>query len=258
MSVDSEFLKSQYNVNNALLRELENTYLVRKEPNSVGGISLEISHDTLIAPMLTMKKERRAKEELEEAKRKEAEAQRLAAIETRRRRIANLLAAAAALGFLLSMITSYWAIRARDAALSSETLATIARTRADLARGQGEIARAQADLAKAGAELAKQKAILSDSTAQIEKRKAELAAKVAIAQTIEAEKSAKDAKDALAKAETEKKQRIANDIAKYIASADRMVAMGKYKVARDILSEALKLDPTNVLVLEKLKSMEGK
>ncbi|MBK8429296.1 MAG: hypothetical protein IPL27_26580 [Lewinellaceae bacterium] len=84
MSVDSQFLKSQFAVDDALLRALENTYLVRKEPNSVGGESLEISHDTLVAPVLKMKKERQAKEELEEAKKAEEEAKRLAGLERRR------------------------------------------------------------------------------------------------------------------------------------------------------------------------------
>lgn len=102
MSVDSQFLKSQFGVGDQLLHALENTYLVRKEPNSVGGESLELSHDTLVAPVLKMKKERRAREELADAKRREEEAQRLAAIEQQRRRRANLLAGAAVVGLVVA------------------------------------------------------------------------------------------------------------------------------------------------------------
>ncbi len=120
MSVDSQFLKSQFGVNDALLRALENTYLVRKEPNSVGGESLEISHDTLVAPVLKMKKERRAKEELAEAKKREEEAERLARLERRRRQRANLLATAAFLMFLVAAGLGIWAMQQRQTAKTSQ------------------------------------------------------------------------------------------------------------------------------------------
>lgn len=116
MSVDSQFLKSQFSVNDALLRALENTYLVRKEPNSVGGESLELSHDTLVAPVLKMKKERRAKEQLEEAKMREAEAERLARLERRRRQRASLLATTAFLMFLIAAALGLWALQQRRTA----------------------------------------------------------------------------------------------------------------------------------------------
>ncbi|MEQ1745179.1 MAG: hypothetical protein ABMA02_07135 [Saprospiraceae bacterium] len=122
MSVDSQFLKSQFAVDDALLRALENTYLVRKEPNSVGGVSLEISHDTLVAPMLKMKKERRAKEELEEAKKREVEAERLAAVERARRYRAYLLSGAAVVMAVAAAGLGFWAMQERNAAkLNQET-----------------------------------------------------------------------------------------------------------------------------------------
>jgi hypothetical protein len=98
MSVDSQMLKSQFGVTDALLRALENTYMIRKEPNSVGGESMEISHDTLVVPILKMKMERRSREELENAKKRETEAAKEAARERRRRQWANLLATAAMIG----------------------------------------------------------------------------------------------------------------------------------------------------------------
>jgi len=133
MSVDNQFLKSQFTVDDSLLQALENTYLVRKEPNSVGGESLEISHDTLVAPVLKMKKERRAKEELEEAKRREAEAERLAGIERRRRQRANLLAGAAVVGLLVAGWQYFIANQATIAAESATIEAVSQRNAANVA-----------------------------------------------------------------------------------------------------------------------------
>ena len=49
-----------------LLAYLHDTYhILRSEPNTTGGISYELSHDTLVAPILMAKKEREDKEELD-------------------------------------------------------------------------------------------------------------------------------------------------------------------------------------------------
>jgi len=67
-SVDGKALLAQFRqqgLTQALLDDLERTYLLRREPNTVGGFSYEISHDRLVAPVQKMKKERRAKEEKE-------------------------------------------------------------------------------------------------------------------------------------------------------------------------------------------------
>lgn len=133
MSVDSQFLKSQFAVDDALLRALENTYLVRKEPNSVGGESLEISHDTLVTPVLKMKKERRAKEALEEAKMREAEAKRLATVERWRRQRANLLTAIAMIGLMVAAWQYFIANQATKAATLAATEAKDQRNAANAA-----------------------------------------------------------------------------------------------------------------------------
>ncbi len=121
MSVDSQFLRNQFAVDDTLLRALENAYLVRKEPNSVGGESLEISHDTLVAPVLKMKKERRAKEELAEAKRREREAKHLAILERRRRQWANFLAGIAMVGLL---VAGWQYFKAKAATITAELATT--------------------------------------------------------------------------------------------------------------------------------------
>jgi hypothetical protein len=133
MSVDSQFLKSQFAVDDTLLRALENTYLVRKEPNSVGGESLEISHDTLVTPVLKMKKERRAKEALEEAKSRETEAKRLATLERRRRQRANLLSVIAVVGLIVAGWQYFVANEATKAANLAATEAQSQRNAANAA-----------------------------------------------------------------------------------------------------------------------------
>jgi WD domain, G-beta repeat len=46
-----------------LLNALVDTHLLRREPNSVGGVSYEICHDTFLNPMLKLKREREREEE---------------------------------------------------------------------------------------------------------------------------------------------------------------------------------------------------
>ena len=46
-----------------LLNALVDTHLLRREPNSVGGVSYEICHDTFLRPMLRLKRERESANE---------------------------------------------------------------------------------------------------------------------------------------------------------------------------------------------------
>jgi hypothetical protein len=75
LSLDKDLLVHQYNLFGKmenLLTQLENTFLIRREVNSLGGFNYEISHDTLIAPILQVRREKREIElvkELERTKR---------------------------------------------------------------------------------------------------------------------------------------------------------------------------------------------
>lgn len=63
LSLDADLLVRQYGgigVTHTLLQQLENTFLLRREANSLGGFNYEISHDTLIAPILKTKRDRMA------------------------------------------------------------------------------------------------------------------------------------------------------------------------------------------------------
>ncbi|MFT5619447.1 MAG: hypothetical protein ACI85I_002693, partial [Arenicella sp.] len=58
-------------VNRELLEKLTDTHLIRAEPSPEGGFSYEISHDTLVPPILKSKQERVAKEEEKKLKEEE-------------------------------------------------------------------------------------------------------------------------------------------------------------------------------------------
>lgn len=65
LSVDGDFLIKQFSnagADRELLPQLERTYLVRREANSLGGYNYEISHDTLLGPLTKYKSDREAKE----------------------------------------------------------------------------------------------------------------------------------------------------------------------------------------------------
>ncbi|MBR9920937.1 MAG: hypothetical protein GYB31_08855 [Bacteroidetes bacterium] len=76
-------LVKTYNISPELLNQLLDTHLIRSEPSIRGGYTYELSHDTLVGPVLKAKNERlaeRRKRKEEEARAKrEAELQRLRA-----------------------------------------------------------------------------------------------------------------------------------------------------------------------------------
>lgn len=93
LSMDTDALLQrfrQFGVTLATLQRLENAFLLRREVNSLGGVNFEISHDTLIMPVLKARAERLEEAELQlsieqaEKDRKEAEIRALEAEERAR------------------------------------------------------------------------------------------------------------------------------------------------------------------------------
>ncbi len=70
VSMDRAAIKTK--VSDELLNQLENARIIRREPNALGGFSYEISHDTLLDPILQARQERMLTEELRQ-KRAQAE-----------------------------------------------------------------------------------------------------------------------------------------------------------------------------------------
>jgi hypothetical protein len=78
LSVYEGQIRSSYGIDQSLLTKLVDTHIIRSEPNQAGGFSYEISHDTLVAPILRSKERRRGEEE---ARRREEERERIRAAE---------------------------------------------------------------------------------------------------------------------------------------------------------------------------------
>lgn len=71
---DGDLLKQNHGADQELLNALENSFLLRKEANAMGGYNYELSHDQLIKPILEERRNRKILEEkLEEDKRRELE-----------------------------------------------------------------------------------------------------------------------------------------------------------------------------------------
>lgn len=107
-----------YRLHPDTLRRLVDSHLLRAEPSLNGGYTYELSHDTLVAPVLKAKRlrtdaEHRDREAAERAGREaELAAARLEATrERRRRQRANGLAAVAVAGLLLALAAMVWAFR---------------------------------------------------------------------------------------------------------------------------------------------------
>ncbi len=100
-SRDSGRLLLREGVTKALLDELESHFLLRREPNSMGGMSYEVSHDTLLEPMLRHKNQRIASEN----------AAAEAALAQRKRRKLMAIVAGTLLIFALSLSIVYYLYR---------------------------------------------------------------------------------------------------------------------------------------------------
>ncbi len=107
LSMDGDVLRQQYGADEALLKSLEDTFLVRREVNSLGGWNYELSHDTLVKPVVQAREIRRAEEEHLENERRTQLAEAEAAKERGRRQRANALSIVALLGLMFAA-WEYW------------------------------------------------------------------------------------------------------------------------------------------------------
>lgn len=135
-------IHESYGISDDLLRRLVDTHLLRAEPNLRGGYTYELSHDTLVTPVLKAKARRieaetRAAEAEAERRRKaelaEAERQRQAELaeERRKRQRATRYAV---IGFLLAAVS----IVASIFAVQQSRLAQEAQIRAESAQQTAE------------------------------------------------------------------------------------------------------------------------
>jgi formylglycine-generating enzyme required for sulfatase activity len=248
-SVDSLDLLSNRGVTPALLDELEKTYLIRQERNTVGGKNYEISHDTLLAPILKARAKRKAEEvaiqqekDRIEAEERAREARRMADEERRKAEEAERLRQEAE--------------SARQEAESALEQAEHSRRRATkFARGAVVLAVLALGLAwyaymlQKKAEAARVEAVSqgvrADSSAQIaniEKVRADSSAQLALAQKAIAEQKTAEAENNLQRAEEEElRAKAALDQVKKEKSAteaQRLRAEDNYRIAQAKTEEA--------------------
>ena len=219
-----------------LISRLESTYLIRRQENTVGSYSFEISHDSLVGPIQKALKAREAEEEKERLRQEQikkeqqlAEARKQAALETRRRYVATLLSIASVLGLLVALWFYFDSKKAKELAIEAKTRAEIEKTNA---KKQEEYAN-------------KKKEEAEDAKEELQKQ-----IKIVEQKTREAEASLKKMQAAQA-AKTEV------EIARYLRSAERMIDLKKYDIARQILNEALKLDKNHPGLRKKLNEIDN-
>lgn len=97
-------------VSKETLSTLVNTHLLRAEQNNVGGKSYELSHDTLLEPIIEVKKERIAREEREaEKRRREEELQQIKKQQAKKlKRSRNIFITVSAIGLGLTIGFLIW------------------------------------------------------------------------------------------------------------------------------------------------------
>ncbi|WP_020568229.1 leucine-rich repeat domain-containing protein [Neolewinella persica] len=184
MSVDGRALLQEYRlegVDQPFLDRLVESYLLRREPNSTGGLSYELSHDTLLVPALASRKgreERLAAALLEEqklaaeAKLKEQEAVLLA--EQKKRRRERLFGGVMAVLAVLAVGAFVWALGQRQEAeeaqadaqrktIIADSLRLVAEDNITEAKLQTSIAVAAKDTADQQREIANEQTRLATS-----------------------------------------------------------------------------------------------
>lgn len=186
LSRDSAELSQSLGIAPELLKNLERTYLIRRELNTLGGYNYEISHDTLIAPMLksrkareaTLEQQRKEQERLEALERakaaeekareetaRRAEAERLQEAAEKAKKRANVFALGVGILAILAAIAFFWANRQSN----------IATEQRRLAEANADVAVQQKKLADSSAVYARQQEMRADTQKNIALTNAEAA-----------------------------------------------------------------------------------
>ena len=197
-----------WGVDAELLARLENAHLLRREPSLRGGYTYELSHDTLVGPVLKAKAKRRAEERQQEEARLGREqaaalAAEKAAIERKRRRalitafIAGALVLAAAVATVFAFRQELKAVAAIKKAEEKTLIAADATAEADrqktAAAASDSLAQEKTQIATA----AEAKAILAEEIAALKEKEARTATEQALLRKKEAELAAFSAVEAL-------------------------------------------------------------
>ncbi|MCL6257469.1 hypothetical protein M3O96_00095 [Aquiflexum sp. TKW24L] len=126
---------TEHQISGDLLQTLVNKRLLRSEPNTVGGMSFELSHDTLVAPIQKTARIRRLREAEERAEREQVEKieiqKRLHAEENLRKKAtaakirANILSYVSITLLIISGFLAYWSNESKNKAEKATFAANI-------------------------------------------------------------------------------------------------------------------------------------
>ncbi|MEN2284197.1 hypothetical protein AAGF08_18785, partial [Algoriphagus sp. SE2] len=132
-------ITTEHQIPEKLLKTLVDKRLLRSEPNTVGGTSYELSHDTLVAPIQKTAQIRREREAQEEAK-KQTELERAEKLKIQNRlRKTRVLLGVAVVGLLIAIAAIFYAFnqtdKAEKQAKTSKALSLTSTARDLLAKG---------------------------------------------------------------------------------------------------------------------------
>ncbi|MBL7794793.1 MAG: SUMF1/EgtB/PvdO family nonheme iron enzyme [Saprospiraceae bacterium] len=244
LSRDAGELAQAFSVSPALLENLERTYLLRREVNSLGSFSYELSHDTLIGPVMKSRKEQEAVEEAErleqeriDAETRAREAEEKAAEEKRKAEEAERLKNEA---ITAKRRATWFAWGAGLLAVMAVAAFIYANSQSRLAQSQSKIAeerRIQSDSSAANA-------LKQQEIAVSERIKADSSAMIALEQTRIAKAARKKADDnlLLAKREEARAKAALEQVKKEkdATEAQRRLAENNFNLAQQKTKEAEK------------------
>lgn len=138
LNADGRKLCAMPGVSEELLKKLTDAFLLRSEPNTTGGFNYEISHDTLVTPVLKAKEIRLETEKRLYEERVKIEKERELAEERRKRRRATIIATAGIALAVIAIAAFIYAFLLRNQALEAKKEAEKARTIAQTAQKMAE------------------------------------------------------------------------------------------------------------------------
>jgi hypothetical protein len=160
VSLDADLLVQRFAAHGAtheLLKKLEDTFLLRREANTLGGYNYELSHDTLLTPVVRARAEREILKERQRAEQRTLEAEaRVLVVEERAR---ELLA--------LQEQTKRNEIRAKEKARLARSIASIVVLFAAVAVIVGLYAFSSRAKAEEATRLAEQEKMTADSLRRV-------------------------------------------------------------------------------------------
>ena len=251
-------IRKNFDVSEELLRKLVDSHIIRAEPSMQGGYTYELSHDTLVAPVLKSKTKRKEEErkkreaqirkEIEAQKRAEEAERRRLALERKRRLQFNIF-----LGVVISLtiITSLaW------------NLVTVAKKNRELEEAKQDIEQLFEEQQKLTMDRAvanyKNSILRGDSYAKEKNFKDAIASyQAAIAEVVGLDLK-KDSIFAANKIKAiEQKLEAENDFNNLIEEGDQLLAKNSFSKAKEKYLQAQALNYDEKIAKDKLKNLES-